>query len=131
MAARRPYVRPMEGWWKRNPFFVRYMAREATAVFVYLYALLLAGGLVSLANGEAAFNAWLAWLRQPPMIVFQLVCLAVFAYHTWSWFVIMPKTMPPLRVAGKRVTASAITCTGVGIAVFSSLALVALTMVST
>jgi len=131
MAARRPYVRPMDGWWKRNPFFMRYMAREATAVFVYLYGLLLVSGLVTLANGEAAFNAWLAWLRQPPMIVFQLVCLAVFAYHTWSWFVIMPKTMPPLMVAGKRLSPSAITFTGVGIAILSSLALLVLALVST
>ena len=27
----RPYVRPMAGWWKRDPFFMRYMARELTA----------------------------------------------------------------------------------------------------
>ena len=126
MAARRPYVRPMEGWWKRNPFFMRYMAREATAVFVYLYGLLLAGGLVSLANGEAAFNAWLAWLREPLMIVFQLVCLAVFAYHTWSWFVIMPKTMPPVVVAGKRVSGGTLTGAGVAAAVLATLVIVAL-----
>jgi len=30
--ARRPYVRPMKGWWKRDPFFVRYMWREVTAL---------------------------------------------------------------------------------------------------
>ena len=30
--ARRPYVRPMQGWWRRDPFFMRYMLREATAV---------------------------------------------------------------------------------------------------
>ena len=128
MAARRSYVRPMDGWWKKNPFFVRYMAREATAVFVYLYGLLLVGGLVDLAHSEAAFNGWLAWLRAPFGIAFQLVCLAVFAYHTWSWFVIMPKTMPPLTVAGQRLQASAITASGVGIALFLSLALFVFTV---
>jgi fumarate reductase subunit C len=125
------YIRPMDGWWKKNPFFMRYMAREATAVFVYLYGLLLVAGLVCLANGEAAFNGWLAWLRAPFGIAFQLVCLAVFLYHTWSWFVIMPKTMPPLMVAGKRLAPSAITFTGVGIATFASLALVVLALVLT
>jgi len=129
MAARRPYVRPMDGWWKKNPFFVAYMAREATAVFVYLYGLLLVAGLTALANGEASFNTWLALLRHPLGVLFQLVSLAVFAYHTWSWFRIMPKTMPPVSVAGQRLQASAITATGVGIALFLSLALVVLTLV--
>jgi len=32
--ARRPYVRPMTGWWRRNPYFMRYMLREGTAVVV-------------------------------------------------------------------------------------------------
>jgi fumarate reductase subunit C len=114
----------MEGWWKKNPFFVAYMAREATAVFVYLYGLLLVAGIAALSSGEAAFNAWLAWLRHPLGVLFQLVSLAVFAYHTWSWFRIMPKTMPPLTVAGKRLQASAITASGVGIALVLSLALV-------
>ncbi len=36
MSARRPYVRPMTGWWRRDPFFVRYMIREATALMVAL-----------------------------------------------------------------------------------------------
>ena len=31
---RRPYVRPMAGWWRRNPFFVEYMIHEGTAFFV-------------------------------------------------------------------------------------------------
>src|SRR5438045_2375330 len=103
----------MKGWWKRDPFFIRYMAREATAIFVYLYAIVLVAGLSALANGEAAFNAWLAMLRHPLGIAFQVVCLAVFAYHTWSWFVIMPKTMPPVAIGGKRLAASAITGAGV------------------
>ena len=43
----------------------------------------------------------------------------------------MPKTMPPLMVAGKRLSPSAITFTGVGIATIASLALVALARVLT
>ena len=41
MNARRPYVRPMQGWWRRDAFFVRYMVREATAVAVLVYAIVL------------------------------------------------------------------------------------------
>jgi fumarate reductase subunit C len=28
----------MDGWWKKNPFFVEYMIHEATALFVAAYA---------------------------------------------------------------------------------------------
>ena len=130
MTVRRTYVRPMEGWWKKNPFFLRYMAREATAIFVYLYALVLTWGLVALANGEAAFEDYLATLASPAGVTFQLVCLAVFAYHTWSWFVIMPKTMPPVVVGGRRMPGAAITSIGVGAAIVASLAIYALAVAS-
>jgi fumarate reductase subunit C len=113
----------MDGWWKKNPFFLRYMAREMTAVFVYFYALLLVWGLVELAAGEAAFNDWLAAIASPLGVAFQLVCLAVFAYHTWSWFVIMPKTMPPILIGGRRISGAAITGAGIGAAAILSLGL--------
>ena len=50
MSARRPYVRPMAGWWRKNPFFVEYMVHEATAIFVAIYALLLLVSVTCLAN---------------------------------------------------------------------------------
>ncbi|HXZ49831.1 MAG TPA: hypothetical protein VEG27_12450 [Usitatibacter sp.] len=129
MAIRRTYLRPMDGWWRRDPFFLRYMAREATSVFVVAYALILLWGLVRLAEGEARFDAWLAWLASPLSVAFHVLLLAVFAYHTWSWFAIMPKTMPPVVVGGRRLPARAITAAGVAVAVAASAALFALATV--
>ncbi len=63
--ARRAHVRPMHAWWRRDPFFVRYMVRELTALAVLAYSLVLAAGLVCLARGEAEWLAWLAALRWP------------------------------------------------------------------
>ena len=122
MNNRRPYVRPMDNWWKRDPFFVRYMAREFTAVFVAAYAVILLFGLVRLAQGEAAFNGWLQYLKTPWMLVFHVIVLATFIYHTWSWFNIMPKTMPIMFVGGKRVQPGTITGTGIAAAVVACLA---------
>ena len=34
MSKRRPYVRPMDGWWKKHPFYIEYMIHEWTAFFV-------------------------------------------------------------------------------------------------
>lgn len=109
---RKPYRRPMQGWWKRDPFFVRYMAREVTAVAVLVYAIVLALGLVRLAQGEAAWNAFLAALRSPPSLLLHAVLLVAMFVHAKSWFEIMPKTMPLIRRDGSRLSPEIITRAG-------------------
>lgn len=124
--ARRPYVRPMAGWWRKNPYFVRYMLREATAIVVALYAMWLLAGLLSLAAGENAYNGWLALQRHPLSIVLHGAGLVAMAYHTWSWFDIMPKTMPPIYSGGRRVEGKVITAAGLLAAVVVTLAILLL-----
>jgi fumarate reductase subunit C len=110
---RRPFIRPMGRWWMRDPFLMRYMLRELTAIFVALYALVLLAGLVLLARGPDAYGQWLAVLRSPLSIGLHVLLLVALVYHTWSWFQIMPKTMPPVRIGAKVVNANAITAAGV------------------
>ncbi|NMF90602.1 fumarate reductase subunit C [Aromatoleum petrolei] len=124
--SRRPYVRPMAGWWRRNPFFVEYMIHEATALFVAAYALVLLVGVMRLAQGEAAWNGWLEALRSPASVAFHAALLAAISYHCWTWFRIMPRTMPPLFVGGKRVAPALITACGLAAAVVCSLAVLIL-----
>jgi fumarate reductase subunit C len=102
----------MQGWWRRDPFFVKYMIREVTAVAVLVYAIILMVGVVRLSQGEAAFNGWLAALKTPGSILLHLVLLASMIVHAKSWFDIMPKTMPLLFMGGHRVEGSTITRTG-------------------
>ena len=125
-AARGPYIRPMRGWWRRDPFFVRYMVREATALAVLAYAIVLAAGVVCLALGEPAWNGWLAALRTPWSLLLHGVVLAAFAVHAKSWFDIMPKTMPAIIVRGRRVAASTITRSGYAAVAVVSIVLLAL-----
>ena len=120
----RGYIRSMDGWWRRDPFFVRYMAREATAVLVAVYAFVLLVGLLCLARGEAEYNAWLDALSRPWSLALHVVLLVVFVYHTWSWFLIMPKTMPLLFAGGKKVPGAVITGAGLAVATVCCLALV-------
>ena len=126
MAMRHTYVRPMDGWWRRDPYFLRYMAREATSVFVVIYAMILLAGVIRLSHGEAEFNEWLDALASPWSVAFHALLAAVFAYHTWSWFRIMPKTMPAVILRGKRLGAGAITGLGVAAAAIASIGLYAL-----
>jgi fumarate reductase subunit C len=125
-AVRKRYRRPMQGWWKRDPYFVRYMAREATAVAVLVYAIVLAVGLVRLAQGEAAWNGWLAALRSPPSLLLHAVLLVAMFVHAKSWFEIMPKTMPLIKPDGERLTPSTITRSGWAATVVATLVVLAL-----
>lgn len=118
--ARRPYVRPMKGWWNRDPFFMRYMVREVTALGVLVYAVILAWGLVRLSQGEAAWNGFVAALRSPLALLLHAVLLVSFVVHAQSWFEIMPKTMAPIVAGGKRVPAETITRTGIAAAVVAT-----------
>ena len=57
-------------------------------------------------------------------LVFQAIVFSAFIYHTWSWFRIMPKTLPYLALGGRRVTPAVITATGLAMAIVASVALV-------
>lgn len=127
MAARRTFLRPMDGWWRRNPFFVRYMAREVTAFFVAAYALVLLAGLIRLSQGPAAFGEWLDGLKSGWSIALHGVLFLVFVYHTYSFFDIMPKTMPPVVVGGKRLSRGALT--GIGLAFAAAASILVLVIV--
>jgi fumarate reductase subunit C len=115
----------MNSWWKRDPFFVAYMARELTAFAVLAYSIVLAIGLVRLSQGEAAWNGWLAAVRSPIGWILHAVFLLSMIVHSKSWFEIMPKTMPILFVGGKRVAASTITRIGFVAAIACTIALLA------
>ena len=125
MSARRPYLRPMSGWWRKNPWFVEYMVHEGTALFVAAYALILLASVYMLGNGEAAWNRWREFLVSPLSIVMHAVLMIAFLYHAWTWFKVMPKTLPFIRMGGWRVPDAAIIGIGVAAAVILSAALFA------
>ena len=126
MDATRRYVRPMRGWWRRNPYYRAYIVREMSALFVALYALVLLTGLFRLSQGRAAYDGWRASLATPWAVAFHVVAFAFIAYHAWTWFAVMPKTLPFVRVGGRRVDDRTIITAGAVAAVCAELALFAL-----
>jgi fumarate reductase subunit C len=106
--SRHPYVRKVQrSWWLQHPRYVAYMIRELTSLFVGLYCALLAVGLVRLAQGQAAWDGFVAAISSPLGVAFQLICLVFAVYHSVTWFALTPKAMP-LRVKGEPVPGSAI-----------------------
>jgi fumarate reductase subunit C len=116
-------------WWRADKFFLVYMARELLGFVVVLYAAILVITLSRLAQGQASFERWMALLASPAAIALHVLLFAAFVYHTWSWFRIMPKTMPPVVVAGRRLGANAITAGGLVASVVASAILIAIVAV--
>ena len=131
MNARRPYQRPMGGWWRKNPYFVEYMVHEGTAIFVAIYALILLVSLIILTEGESAWNRWATFLSSPLSIGLHSVLFIAFLYHTWTWFNIMPRTLPPVRLRGKRLGDKTIIACGLTAAVVASLIVLGLVWITT
>ena len=106
--SRRPFIRTVErSWWLQHPRYVRYMVRELTSLFVGLYGALLVVGLIRLAQGQAAWDGFVAAISSPAGVVFQLLCLVFATYHSVTWFALTPKAMP-LRVRNEPVPGSVI-----------------------
>lgn len=115
----KPFVRPIDArWWARTPYR-GYTLREATGFAVMAYALVLLAGVLALARGQAAYETWLAFLRTPASLGLHGVLLAAMLVHVWSWFVIMPKTMPRLVRGDAVVAQSTITRIGWSVALLA------------
>ena len=112
MAKVKSYIRPMSGWWHKNPYYVRYMIRESSSVFLGIYALILLVGLLRLTQGQAAYDAWREAMVSPGSIVFHCLALLTVGYHAYTWWKVAPKTAPDLHVAGRPLPQFAITAGG-------------------
>lgn len=108
MSKRKPYVRPMTAtWWLSNPFYIKYMLREGSCLFVGGYALVLLWGVYALKQGAAAWGGYLDALASPLALLFHAVALAMALYHSVTWFALAPKAMH-LQLGDKKVADSLI-----------------------
>ena len=111
----------MQGWWKKNPYYIGHVLSEAMALFVAAYAFIMICGLYKLSQGEAAWNSWLAAMQSPLSIVVHLVLLVAMLYHVYSWFKVMPLSMPPIMMGQSKLSACAIITGGWLAAIASNL----------
>jgi fumarate reductase subunit C len=77
----------------RQRRYIRYMAREASCIFIGLYAAGLTVGLVRLAQGPNQWEHYLDGLFSPLGLLFHLLALGFASYHALTWFQLTPKVM--------------------------------------
>jgi fumarate reductase subunit C len=102
--SRRPYIREVSAtrWWLKQPRYVRYMAREISALFIGIYILILMAGLFGLSRGQAAYEEFLEKAEGPVGLIFAVIAMIFAVYHTYTWFQVTPKAMP-LMIGSKRI----------------------------
>ena len=111
-----PKMRPT--WWLSRPWYIRFMIREVTSVFIAIFLVILLIEVRKIAQGPEGYAAMVAKLRAPGWIVFHAVALAFALYHTVTWFMatgvvqvvrIGDRQVPPgLVVAGTFVAWAAV-----------------------
>lgn len=74
------------GWWLRDRSYIVFMLREAGGVLSALYGIILLGLLISVHGGEDAFDAYLALIRSPLVLLLSGVILAFTFIHAVTWF---------------------------------------------
>ncbi|HXB53220.1 MAG TPA: fumarate reductase subunit C [Vicinamibacteria bacterium] len=89
-------------WWLETSSYTGFVLRELTSVFVAIFALVLLWELRALAQGPAAYAAFLARLRTPAFLILHAVAFLFVLFHSVTWFNLAPKAMA-VRIRGKRV----------------------------
>ena len=84
------YIRPMQSnWWLKRKSYFMFMVRELTCLFVGGYALF----LLILASRLGDAEGFVALLKDPLVIVLQLIALPMVVYHTVTWLNLTPKVL--------------------------------------
>jgi len=80
------------GWWLHNSHFTQYMIREWTSFFVAAFSLIYIYELSLFESG--AKDSALALMRNPGIIVFNVLALLFTLYHAFTWFYLIGKVQP-------------------------------------
>ena len=101
---RKPYRAPQRwNWWQRNPAYRRYLLREATALPLFVYALVLVTGLYRYTQGQLAFTRWLEALQAPGWLAFHALAVAACVLHAVTWIDLVPKLLVLPGISGTTI----------------------------
>lgn len=97
---RKAYVREMKpNWWQKLDFYKFYMLREATAIPTVWFSIVLLLGVIAISNGTFTTD-FVAFLKNPLVIILNLVSLAAMVLHAKTLFEMMQPVMG-IMVGGK------------------------------
>lgn len=95
MSKRKKYVREMTPtWWRKLDFYKAYMLREATSIFAVWFCIVLLYGVLCLSSyGPHGIMSFIEFLRNPVVVILNIITLVATLYHTATYFIMTPKVM--------------------------------------
>ena len=99
---RKAYVREVKPtWWTKVGFYKFYMVREARAIPTVWFCLVLLYGVISLGNGTFD-TSFVDFLKNPIVIILNLVSLAAMLLHAATLFIMTPQVLG-IMVKGEKL----------------------------
>ncbi len=89
-------------WWLGRWPYLKFILREISSVFVAWFVVVLLLQIRALSLGPEAYAAFERWLRNPLIVLLNLITLSFVVFHTITWFNVAPSAMA-IRFHGKRV----------------------------
>ena len=89
-------------WWLDRRPYVKFILRESSSVAVAWFVILTLLQIHALKHGAESYARFEEWLRNPILIVVNVIALFFVIFHAITWFNLAPKAMA-VRMGGKRV----------------------------
>ena len=91
-------------WWLGEWHYLKFILRELSSVFVAIFVIETLLLISVLRNGPESYAHFQQSMRNPLVIVLNLVSFFFIVFHTITWFNLAPSAMP-VRLGGKRLPA--------------------------
>jgi len=91
-------------WWLGKWPYLKFILREISSVFVAWSVVVLLLQLHALSRGPQAYSDFEQWLKNPLIVLLNIVTLFFVIFHAVTWFNLAPSAMV-VRFRGKRVPA--------------------------
>ena len=89
-------------WWLGEWHYLKFILRELSSVFVAVFVIETLFMLSALRAGPEAFAHFQQVMRNPLLIVLNVISFFFVVFHTITWFNLAPSAMP-VRMGGKRI----------------------------
>lgn len=89
-------------WWLGRGSYLKFILREISSVFVAWFVVILLLQIRALSRGADAYSSFQDWLRNPVVVLLNLISLFFVTLHAVTWFNLAPRAMV-VRLRGKRV----------------------------
>ena len=94
-------------WWLERRSYFGFILRELSSIFVAWFVVYVLMLVSAVGKGDAAYAEFLAWSREPFVLLVNVVALAFVALHAITWFNLAPQALA-VRLGGRRVPGSLI-----------------------